>query len=240
MTCAAPGDGVLLERQGELASVAARVEAAGAGEGGVLVVEGPAGIGKTRLLDAARAAAADGGLRVLSARASPLEREFGFGIVRDLLAPVLRDPAERAALMHGAARLAGPALEPGDLAVPGFAALHGIYWLVAEMAERRPLPLAIDDAHWADAASLRALCHLAHRITGLPVLLAVATGEPNPVVTPSSCCRSSRPGPGPPSFARARCPAPQPACCCRACSAAASTAVSPPPARRSARATRCC
>jgi DNA-binding CsgD family transcriptional regulator len=180
MTCAAPGGGVLLERQGELASVAARVEAAGAGEGGVLVVEGPAGIGKTRLLDAARAAAADGGLRVLSARASPLEREFGFGIVRDLLAPVLRDPAERAALMHGAARLAGPALEPGDSAVPGFAALHGIYWLVAEMAERRPLLLAIDDAHWADAASLRALCHIAHRITGLPMLLAVAARRAEP------------------------------------------------------------
>ena len=48
------------------------------------------------------------------------------------------------------------------------------------MAERRPLLLAIDDAHWADAASLRALCHIAHRITGLPVLLAVAARRAEP------------------------------------------------------------
>src|SRR4051812_7479331 len=108
MTRTLPPPDVLLERSVELASVAQGLAAAASGRGRVLVIEGPAGIGKTRLLDAARSVGAAEGLRVLVARASPLEREFGFGAVRDLLAPALRDPAERAALMQGAARLAGP------------------------------------------------------------------------------------------------------------------------------------
>lgn len=178
MTCTGPPVDVLLERQAELGSVAVQITAAAGGKGGVLVVEGPAGIGKTRLLDAARAAAAKYGLRVLIARASPLERGFGFGVIRDLLTPVLRDPAERAALMQGAARLAGRALELDESDAPTYAALHGIYWLVAGMAELQPLLLAVDDAHWADASSLRALHHIAHRIADLPVLLAVATRRP--------------------------------------------------------------
>jgi DNA-binding CsgD family transcriptional regulator len=180
MTRTAPGGEILLERTSELRVITSRLDAAAAGAGGVLVIEGPAGIGKTRLLDRARAAAAERGLRVLVARASPLEREFGFGVVRDLLTPVLRDPVERAVLMHGDARLAGPALDLTDAAAPTFAALHGIYWLVAGMAERTPLLLAVDDAHWADTSSLRAMQHLAHRIADLPVLLVVAARAAEP------------------------------------------------------------
>ena len=180
MTRTAPEGEILLERKSELRIITSRLDAAVAGAGGVLVVEGPAGIGKTRLLDRACTAAAERGLRVLVARASPLEREFGFGVVRDLLRPVLRDPAERAVLMHGDARLAGPALDLTDAAAPTFAALHGIYWLVAGMAERTPLLLAVDDTQWADTSSLQTLHHLAHRIADLPVLLAVAARPAEP------------------------------------------------------------
>ncbi len=172
--------GSLLERHAELTSIDAGLAAAAAGRGGVLVVEGPAGIGKTRLLDAARTPAAERGFRVLAARASPLEQEFGFGVVRDLLTPVLRDPAGRAALERGAARLAAPALNLGETAAPTFAVLHGVFWLVAELAEQHPLLLAVDDAHWADDPSLRALHHLAHRVADLPVLLLVASRPPEP------------------------------------------------------------
>ena len=180
MTRTVPPPDMLLERSAELMSVEDGLAAAASGRGRMLVFEGPAGIGKTRLLDAARTAAAGRGFRVLIARASPLEREFGFGVVRDLLEPVLRDPAERAGLMQGAARFAGPALDLGETEVPSFAALHGIYWLVAELAERRPLLLAVDDAHWADGSSLRALHHIAHRMADLPVLIAVATRPAEP------------------------------------------------------------
>jgi DNA-binding CsgD family transcriptional regulator/tetratricopeptide (TPR) repeat protein len=172
--------GALLERNAELRAVEEGLAAAASDRGGVLVVEGPAGIGKTRLVEAARSAAGERGFRVLVARASPLEREFGFGVVRDLLTPVVRDPAGRAALTQGAARLAAPALDLGETAAPIFATCHGIFWLVAELADRQPLLLAVDDAHWADAPSLRALHHLAHRIADLPVLLAVATRPPEP------------------------------------------------------------
>jgi len=42
--------------------------------------------------------------------------------------------------------------------------MHGLYWLIANLAARRPLVIAVDDAHWADAPSLRWLAHLAARI----------------------------------------------------------------------------
>lgn len=182
MTRTAPPE-PLLERQEELARAAAALDRAAASGGGTLLVEGPAGIGKTRLLDAARGAAAERGFTVLAARASPLEREFGFGVVRGLLEPVVRglDSGERADLLHGAARLAVPVLEDVDTApAPTFATLHGVYWLLVALAERRPLLVAVDDGHWADGPSLRALHHLAHRIEGLPVLLVVTTRPSEP------------------------------------------------------------
>src|SRR3569833_3867297 len=152
-----PPAGTLLERDAELRSIEESLADAASGRGGVLVVEGPAGIGKTRLVEAAHCAAEERGFRVLTARASSLEREFGFGVVRDLLTPVERDPAPRAALWQGAARLAAPALDFGETTAPIFATCHGIFWLVAELADRQPLLLAVDDAHCADAPSLRAL-----------------------------------------------------------------------------------
>ena len=63
-----------------------------------------------------------------------------------------------------------------------YAAMHGLYWLVANLAARQPLVLAVDDAHWADAPSLRWLAHLAARVEHLPValLLAVRDGPDEP------------------------------------------------------------
>ena len=182
MTRTAP-DEPLLERQEELARIGAALDRAAAGGGVTLLVEGPAGIGKTRLLDAARTSAAERGFTALAARASALEREFGFGVVRGLLEPVVHaaDAAERAVLLHGAARLAVPVLEDVDTApAPTFATLHGVYWLLVALAERRPLLVAVDDGQWADGPSLRALHHLAHRIEDLPILLALTVRPTEP------------------------------------------------------------
>ena len=88
--------GPLLEREGELATLVSVVEDARPGDGRLLVIEGPAGIGKTELLDHARAAADDRGLRVLAARAVELERDFPFGLARELLQRALAEaPQER-------------------------------------------------------------------------------------------------------------------------------------------------
>ncbi len=52
-----------------------------------------------------------------------------------------------------------------------FPLVHGLYWLCANLSASRPLLLAMDDAHWADAASLKFVHYLARRIDGLPILL---------------------------------------------------------------------
>ena len=169
----------LLGRERELEAIQAAIDDVAAGRGGVVLIEGPAGIGKTSLLAAGQRLAADGGLRVLAARGGELEREFDFGVVRQLL--------ERHAAQVGPASLAGPArlaapvlgLQPqGAAPAPvdtRFAVLHGLHWLVADLAGERPLLIVIDDAHWADAPSLRFLSYMAGRVEGLPLLLAVAT-----------------------------------------------------------------
>ena len=77
----------LLERDGELARIREVSARTAEGHGGGVVVEGPAGIGKTRLLEAVRGLAADASLAVAWARGSELEREYGFGLLRQLLEP---------------------------------------------------------------------------------------------------------------------------------------------------------
>src|SRR5262245_54806788 len=105
---AAPTIGVpLLERTGELARIESVLDQARVGRGGLVVVEGPAGIGKTALLAAARAAAQTAGMRVLRSRGAQLEREFAFGIARQLFEPSLAEASEteRADLLQGPAGL---------------------------------------------------------------------------------------------------------------------------------------
>jgi AAA ATPase domain len=171
----------LLEREAELAALSAVVEAARSGDGRLVVVEGPAGIGKTRLLAEARSLATE--FEVLSARAGELESDFAFGIVRQLFEGALvgASGGVRDELLSGAAALAGPlfALVPGEAEQGGgetsFAMLHGLYWLAANFALRRPTLLIVDDLHWADEPSLRWLGYLARRLEGLPMVIVTAT-----------------------------------------------------------------
>ena len=180
--------GAILEREHELGRIDALLEAARGGAGTAVVVEGVAGIGKTRLLAEAGARARDLGSRVLSARGGELEREFSFGVVRQLFEPVLQRATtdQRAQWLAGAAALAAPiaagiAPERGAGPVdPTYGILHGLYWLTANVAHEAPLVLLVDDAQWADESSLRFLLHLLPRIDALPVALAVAMWPWNP------------------------------------------------------------
>ncbi|MGH3764150.1 MAG: helix-turn-helix transcriptional regulator [Pseudonocardiaceae bacterium] len=181
-----PGAG-LLERGGELARIEAAVAALGGGCGGVLLIQGAAGIGKSALLRTLCEHAAGQGLPTLTARASELERDFGFGVVRQLLEQrvVRAGESERAELLAGAAGLAGPVLGLGSGGVgDSFAALHGLYWLVANLAVGAPVVLVVDDLQWADEPSLRWLVYLCHRLEGLPVLVAASTRPPRPGQSP--------------------------------------------------------
>ncbi len=162
----------------------AALERAQSGRGSLLVIEGRAGMGKTAVLAAVRENAAARGLRVLRGRGAQLEREFGFGVVRQLVEPAMMamSAEERSALLQGPAELAGRVLGlPGANGIappdgdPSFALLHGLYWLLAGMASERPALIVVDDGQWADAASLRYLAFLATRLEDVPAALIVAT-----------------------------------------------------------------
>jgi DNA-binding CsgD family transcriptional regulator len=167
------------------------IASAADGRGATVVLEGPAGIGKTSLIEAAARLAAEAGFEVLAARGGELERDFAYGVVRQLFEPrlVRAASAERRSMLAGAAALAAPvvglhvpAARAGYAGVPGddptAAALHGLYWLTANLAAERTVLLAIDDLHWVDAASLRFLAYVARRVGELPVLLIAASRPP--------------------------------------------------------------
>ena len=98
----------LLERDRELGVLEELIQGTLEGRRGLALIEGPAGIGKSRLLAATREAAEKAGFRVLAARGSDLERELPFGVVRQLFDPVLIDPDARARWMTGPAQPAAP------------------------------------------------------------------------------------------------------------------------------------
>jgi DNA-binding CsgD family transcriptional regulator len=166
----------LLGRDAEQRALAEAVDAARAGAGRVVVVQGPAGIGKTRLLDAACALAAPD-FDVLRARCTELEQDLAYGVMAQLLDRRLAGagPDERARLLDGAAALAEAPLGHGSASESSEAELHGLYWLIVNLAREAPLLLAVDDVHWADEPSRRALGYLARRLDGLPILVLTAT-----------------------------------------------------------------
>jgi DNA-binding CsgD family transcriptional regulator/tetratricopeptide (TPR) repeat protein len=175
----------LLERDTELAAVTGLI-AASPGGGRLLAIEGPPGIGKTALMAAAKAMGQEAGMQVLGGRGSELERSFSFGVVRQLFEPLLASlqAEERADLLAGSAALAAPLFDPAEVAEPAvdssLATLHGLYWLTANLAARRPLLLAVDDLHWCDLPSLRCLAYLLPRMEGLGLLVLVGLRPAEP------------------------------------------------------------
>jgi DNA-binding SARP family transcriptional activator/tetratricopeptide (TPR) repeat protein len=173
----------LVDRQHELKALTQALNDVRAGSGGTVLIEGSAGIGKTRLLIEAGRLATATGVRVLSARGSELERAVGFGTVRQLFEPSLVEPGRRETLLTGAAAGARGVFDgigDDDRVDGSFAVLHGLYWLTVNLISDGPLLLSIDDVQWCDRESLRFLAYLVKRTEGLPVLVAmtVRTGDP--------------------------------------------------------------
>ena len=168
---------LLVGRDAELGAISALVDAAHRGTGAALLLHGDAGLGKTTLLQVAAQLADQRGVRVLRSRALLSEREFPLGVVHQLLDRATGPGPDRSSVLAGAAALAADTLAGGRTpALP--ALLHGLYWLVANLADRQPLLLSIDDAHAADAASLRFVTYLADRLDGMPVGLLVGARPP--------------------------------------------------------------
>ncbi len=198
---------MLVERADELAALDRLLVAAREGAGGALLIEGAAGLGKSRLVLEAIASARRYEMTVLRARASVTEREFGFAVVRQLMEPTLAaaDGQRRKELLAGSAALAAPLFaDPGEPVgtgkLPGSgepagaegvrgvgeptggtaSLLHGLYWLLVNLAEGSgPLLVCVDDVDVADEPSVRFLSYLARRVDGLPVALLL-TARPMP------------------------------------------------------------
>jgi DNA-binding CsgD family transcriptional regulator len=177
----------LLEREGELGELHNVLALAQEGRGRIVLVEAPAGLGKTTLLQAGCDSASGAGFACLRARATELERDFAYGCVRQLLEPVVAKAAEpeRERLFGGAAALSKPlfvatgAHQAAPVPDGAFSMLHGLYWLLSNIADERPVALAVDDLQWSDTESLRFFTYLAPRLDGLPlaVLASTRSGE---------------------------------------------------------------
>jgi DNA-binding CsgD family transcriptional regulator len=176
--------GRLFEREVELARVDGLLDQTSNGVGAVVVVQGAAGIGKSELLAVVRARSEERRFGVLRARGSEFEGEIAFGVALQLFEPMLRgaSAAQRRRLLSGVARVGARALgvEAGEPPADRFAAIHGLFWLLANRAERGPVVVAVDDLQWVDDPSLTWLGYLARRAGDLALLLLLGlrSGDP--------------------------------------------------------------
>lgn len=172
--------GQLIERDAELAELRHCLADAAAGRGGLVCVQGPAGIGRTALLAETRRLGTRRGLRVRGAGGGPRTSPTGpprepYDVVRQLLGPETSGPG-------GVLSATTTPLSDG---ADGFDVLHGLYRLTERLATantppRSPLLLLVDDLQTCDPPSLRFLAHLLPRIQSLPILVVTTlrTGEP--------------------------------------------------------------
>ena len=170
----------LVERELECARLDAVVTAAAAGHGGLALVEGPPGIGKSALLAWLGDRCASAAVAVRTVRATELGAEVSFGLARRLLKRDVRRHPEL--LEAGWARRARPVFD-GEAPGGGLAAplTEGLIALVGELiCTQGPLVLAVDDAQWADPWSLGFFGELAGRRQelGVGLVLAVSEGAP--------------------------------------------------------------
>jgi DNA-binding CsgD family transcriptional regulator len=160
-------------RAGELKVIDALVTAAAQGRGGVLVIEGPPGIGKSRLLTEVMALADKSGVRTLFGEAFEYQQTVPFFAL--FMATLRADPPVGDA--DALRRLGGAA----DLR----------YWVVSDLADaiyaaaaQTPLAIVLEDVHWADNGTLLALRSLATARPEVAVLwvLTARTGAGGPAV----------------------------------------------------------
>jgi DNA-binding CsgD family transcriptional regulator/tetratricopeptide (TPR) repeat protein len=165
----------LVGRERELAALDAVLGRAAIGEGAAMLVEAEAGLGKSTLLADLHARAHLA--HVAHAEADEMEQGRPFGVIMRALGCTSRTPDERrrrvASLLHALPRSDTDELL-GRLAGDRFVIQDAIVELVEELAAERTLVLSVDDAQWADPASLATLAVLVRHTRSLPVAVVVA------------------------------------------------------------------
>ena len=165
----------IVERDSEIASLGRLMARITGGRGGLCAIEGPAGIGKTRLLTHARQRATNAGWRVIDTRCTPMTPTISHVLLRDWFSGIAQ---RNGSAIDGPARVLQ---ELSDDVQSGVGDLvYGARWVLEEIAQEQPVMLIVDDLHWADTGSLEVLDLLVSTIQHLPclVLYAVRSGEP--------------------------------------------------------------
>jgi len=151
--------GLLLERDGEMRRMSGVLQLTGDGTGGVVVLAGPLGNGKTALLRALSRHPATASFSVLYASATLMEQGHPYGVIRQLLEPALADVWD------------GP---PDEVA-------QGLLGFLRNLSRTRPLLLLVDDLQWADHQSAVVLEALARRVRHLGAVMVVTVREGDPL-----------------------------------------------------------
>ncbi len=175
---------VVVGREQELTIARELVKGVVGGASAVLLIEGEAGLGKTRLVQQIRDEASAIGACVLWGGGHPLERTRPFGVIADALdlRPRSSDP-RRVAVGR---LLAGEGVDPDPRApTPAsdvrFRVVDEVVELIETVAASVPVVLILEDLHWADDSSLVTARTIVHELDGMPLLL-VATFRPAPRV----------------------------------------------------------
>ena len=168
--------GQLLGRERERVALDRLLEAARGGHGGVLVVHGEPGVGKTALLEYADEAARE--FRVVQTVGVEGEMELPYAALQQLCSPILDrseclpDP-QGDALGVAFGLIGGPAHPAPNRFLVGLAVLG----LLSETSEEQPLLCVVDDAQWLDRASARALAFVARRLLAEKIAFVFAARE---------------------------------------------------------------
>jgi len=164
-----PGGAPTLGRDRERAELARALERAARGRGAIVLLEGEAGIGKTRMLDEALCHAHSQQWSVLSMSCEELERERPFGALRRALdlEAAFRDVLGRDGLRERPHR-------PSETAELRFAVADAAAELIERRAVSGPLLLAVEDVHWADPSTILALRRIARLADQYPLALVVS------------------------------------------------------------------
>lgn len=150
----------------------------------MVIIEGPAGIGKTRLIHDARALAKARGFARIQATGDELESSMAWSVVRQLVERsisrysgdvrerLLAGPSGAALSVLGEAPAEAPA---GDTAFGANDARAVV--VAADLGSFRPLLITVDDAQWTDLLSLRFLVYPSRRVADLPIMMVIASGR---------------------------------------------------------------
>ena len=168
----------LLGRQREREVLDRLLEAARSGDGGVLVVRGEPGVGKTALLEWTIEEGRQ--FRVVRTVGVEGEMELPYAALQQLCSPML-DLSEHLADPQRDALTVAFGLSAGEAPNPFLVGL-AVLGLLSEAAEERPLLCVIDDAQWLDRASARALAFVARRLLAEKIVLVFAAREPGDVL----------------------------------------------------------